>query len=168
MKKLFTLGLALVIALALVNCGSEKKTAIKPGQNDGQYFRAVGCATVRMSAMISMGQRNAFTNARQELATKISQALDQVAYCDFYGINLEEIIQNYTKELTLRCVTINEWREDDKYGITFYNEVETKKVDIRNAFISYMNKVSEEQNLGIDFSEERFVKYVSDALKITE
>ena len=47
-----------------------------------------------------------------------------------------------------------------------YVAMEMSKDNIKNNIINELNRISKEQNLGIDFSEEKFVNYMNTIMDI--
>ena len=190
MRALTKLGGIIVLTLAFASCGSEKKvvtqepqqqqlqqektqisdmrTHLQPinipckeeSKDDKQYYRALGIGEmVNMSMCIQAASRN----AQMQLFRKISNLKNTLSSCTLYVINLHDYIDKINDyidaDITCQEITMTESGHYCGYVV-----MEVSKENIKNNIINELNRISKEQNLGIDFSEDKFVNYINETM----
>lgn len=179
MKVLRTLSFAMVIALALASCGSEKKTVSnKSSQSPSNLHLCIPCSEIARDdaehyRILGIGDgrdknsciRTAIDNAQQIMHKKIINVKKRACQCSLYDKNLNEYsntIEIYN-DISIICQEI----EQDISGLYHgYVTIEVAKKEIKHGIINELNRISIEQNLGIDFREEKFVNYMDEIMSI--
>lgn len=187
MRTFKNLSYAIVIALAFASCGSEKKMtngqnheqAIKnsttqdikvdiPCQkeaiNDGEYYRALGIGrSLTMQNSRHVASRYAFA----ELNNTYTDIIRQISNCTLYdNVNLKEILVDFPINTPSGNTACESMTQDESGHFISYMTIEVKKIDIRNNIINELIWISKNKNLGIDFSEEKFVNYINKIMDI--
>lgn len=187
MKKLHLLGF-IIITILFASCGSEKeicttqvqeepKSGLLPpsvplplpaipcyeeARGDADYFRELGIGEhFTKQGCISL----AIKNAQSLLNERLSNIKQKAVNCSIYNINLKD----YSDQINFYVDADNVCQSvliDERGGYHGYVVLEVSKKDVMNNIINELNRISKEQNLGIDFSEEKFVNYMNTIMDI--
>lgn len=133
--------------------------------DDGKYIRVVGMAT--MSSQAS-AHTFALEKTRKELNKRVLDIIKTMSNCSLYDIDFKDL----TKQLSNHAPTpggqvVCKMRDINENGsYTYYVAMQSSKETIKLILIAELNRISKEQNLGIDFSEEKFVNYMNTIMDI--
>lgn len=192
MKKLHLLGF-IIITILFASCGTEKKGATQEQQqqinnpqplllqsqplpapapcedyyyDDNEYIRVLGIGTHPHQ---TYAKSFATDNAKREMYERVFNIIQTISNCDLYDINFKDISQKLqqdgmiTPEGNVICV-MREMQPTGNY--IYYVAMQFSKENTKLNIIGGLNKISKEQNLGIDFSEEKFVNYMNTIMDI--
>lgn len=181
MKTLRFLSFAMIIAMAFASCGSEKMIINNDSQqqqsshilyipcseyahDDSLYYRALG---IGKNMDFNFCIQAADMNARSIVMKNFSDVKVELSNCSLYNIDLKE----YTNQIHL-YFTMNNVCQDylmlDDGCYQGYVVLEVSKIEIKDSIIEELNKISNEYNLGIDFSEEKFIHYLNEMMSIKQ
>ncbi len=133
--------------------------------DDGEYIRVVGMAT--MSSQAS-AHTFALEKTRKKLNHRVLDIIRTMSDCSLYDIDFKDL----TKQLSNHAPTpggqvVCKMRDVNADGYyTYYVAMQSSKETIKLLLIKELNRISKEQNLGIDFSEEKFVDYMNTIMDI--
>lgn len=176
-KKNYIFGMVMIIAFA--SCGSKKTMVqnkmLEPpinnrpipcydeAKDDGQYYRALGTGRHRV---MQFSRSVATLDAEQQLMAKLSDIKQKLSDNAEYG----NIIREFADQLNISYDYANRVCEKMTSGkdqaYTAYVVLEVSKEEIRQSIIYDLNRISNQQQLGIDFNEEDFVKYLNEIMEI--
>lgn len=134
--------------------------------DDGEYIRVGGVGT---NINPNFAKSFATDNAKKEMNERVFNIIQTISNCDLYDINFEDISQKLQQNGILTppgsVVCVMHDRQETghyTYYVTMQFSKETTKVNI----IGELNTIAKEQNLGIDFNEEKFVNYMNKIMDI--
>ena len=131
-------------------------------QDDNNYYRVLG---VGQNMTMDNSRMSASFDAKMLLMDKLSTLKNRISSCSIYNINISE----YVNDIKFSYYADNgcESMTRTPQGVyKTYITLEVSKGDIKNNIIDELNRISKDQNLDIDFSEEKFVNYLDDIMGI--
>lgn len=189
MKNLYLLGF-IIITIFFASCGSEKtvvsqepqqpitqqpvkqqpirESVVIPCKNeaksDKDYFRLLGTGT---SIRMEDAMRVALYDAKNKLQNTTDNLLIEISRCSLYDINLGDYIKDMSSHIYYDMNVVC----DDTYveatgHYHSYCAIEVSKKQIKTCIINDLNKLSKDNDLGIDFNEDIFVNYLNNIMNI--
>lgn len=181
MKSLKIFGFAMIVILALTSCGGKRQMAqsthpapLPPSLplpnipcytvgNHENYYREVGiCEDMDISVCRVIARNNAI----KLLMSRSEELKRYISSCTLYNINMEDYTQQINYTIDDADTVCEEVYKTEAGTYRVYVAIEYSKEKVRNDIINQLNKISQDQNLGIDFSEEKFVNYLNEIIGI--
>lgn len=167
-------GILIVFALAFVGCGSGKALIedVQPIElpcqaaalDDAGHYRVFGMGSFFSKDRV---RSVALQDARTAMQRKISDLCGKVAEYSLYNdsiVDVRMVLRSISTDYDASMVCSSVVETNGKY--TEYVALEVSKETLRNNIVEELDRISKARNLGIDFTENKFIDYMNGIMEM--